>query len=217
MKRFFRYSLGISFVLVAAPLTFAQSMSTTQPQGFSSSKPAASMPIRGDRKEKSIPSKPSMIRVEDRAAKKQADLFFSLGRYGEALEIYQSLYKQHEEPPVLLLKIAGCQERIGDKKNIEAAKSNYQKFLVARPNSPIRPKVQERLNYLEKNRLLLETRGDDELLKTPVYKKWWFWTGLIAVTTAVVVGIVLSATQDSSIPSQQSALKNPGGAALFSF
>lgn len=131
------------------------------------------------------------------------------GRYVEALAGFQSAYSRRQMP-WLLLNIGRSLQRLG---RPQEAISNYERYLKAEPNidEPTREKVNK---YIEQTKALLDsptptpTQPSPEPQtvtppvptptasmsvplaveqKTPVYKKWWFWT-IIGAGVAVGVG-----------------------------
>lgn len=147
---------------------------------------------------------------------KRAEELFALGRYGEALALYEQGYGQTPSRVGLLLRIAGCQERLGGEGRLRKAKANYQRYLELRPKSSARRRIAQRIVLLDQ-RIAKSSQGLDpeEPGGTPAYKKWWFWAGLIVVVGAVVTGIILASQVDDDIPQTSQPLRSkPSSGAL---
>lgn len=132
-----------------------------------------------------------------RAAKRhfeRGEKQFALGKFDEALDEYQKAYDA-EPIPDFLFNIGQCHRNLGD---YEAAIFSFKKYLKLAPDAENRDKVEEYISELEEE----QQKGNSARLglvkktpetpppsgSTPVYKKWWFWTGLVAVGAAGGVG-----------------------------
>jgi len=140
-------------------------------------------------------------------------------QYDEALMEYKSAYER-VPTPLLLLNIGRMQHKSG---RLEQAIASYQAFLLA----PLHPKDaagrQAARKYLEEAGAALAERKSAPNLrvqdpqptpvqpeptlekppaaKQPVYRKWWFWTGLGGIVVAGVgVGIVIALTTKPNYP-----------------
>ena len=137
---------------------------------------------------------------ETRAAKRyfaRGEKLFALGRFDEAIEQYQKAYDAKPLPD-FLFNIGQCHRNLGD---FEAAIFSFKKYLKLAPDAENRDQVEEYIAELEveqerKNarKLRLDERTRDRPERPPpgeppVYKKWWFWTGLAVVGAAGGVGI----------------------------
>jgi tetratricopeptide (TPR) repeat protein len=134
----------------------------------------------------------------------RGEKLFALKKFDEALEEYQKAFDANAIPD-FLFNIGQCYRNLGD---FEAAIFSYKKFLKLDPEAPNREKVQKLIDDLEAK---IEA-GDTEKFKlgkkkprhvepedapvettdgSPVYKTWWFWTGVAVVGAAAGVGIYL--------------------------
>lgn len=131
---------------------------------------------------------------------------FALGKFDEALDEYQQAYDAAPIPD-FLFNIGQCHRNLGD---YEAAIFSFKKFLKLEPDAPNRDKVQSLIDELEDK----QARGDAKKLgferrppppppppaeATPIYKKWWFWTGIAVAGAAGGVGIY-AATRPAGAP-----------------
>ena len=103
-------------------------------------------------------------------------------RYDEALKEYKSAYERRQAP-WLLINIGRCMQRLGRNKE---SLDYYQRYLKAAQNSPT-----------------------TEPEKTPVYKKWWFWTIIGVVVAGGVAGGVTAGVLANQTPVQQQQLNPP--------
>ena len=143
----------------------------------------------------------SARRHYDRAEKQ-----FALGKFDEALEQYQKAYDADPRAG-FLFNIGQCHRNLGD---YESAVFSYKKYLKLEPDAPNLDQVQGLIDDLE--RKLAEDDTDRFRLRkkpkveqsegAPVYKKWWFWTGLAVVGVAGGIGIY-AATSGSSLPESE--------------
>ena len=144
----------------------------------------------------------------ERAAKRHYDRgqkLYNLQKFEEALEQYQKAFDAAPLPG-FLFNIAQCQRNLGD---YDAAIFSYKRFLRLDPESQKREQVEELIEELEQKkaegdteRLGLgkrkkKTEEEEPVVETsdgaPVYKKWWFWTGVgVLVAGGVVAAVALS-------------------------
>lgn len=138
-----------------------------------------------------------------RAAKRhfaRGEKLFALGRFDEALEAYQQAYDA-EPIPDFLFNIGQCYRNLGE---YDAAIFSYRKFLKLDPDAPNREQVEQLIEDLEDKQDEGEARRFGFTRKpqppapapvqppppsTPVYKEWWFWTGIAVVGVAGGAGI----------------------------
>ena len=146
-----------------------------------------------------------------RAAKRhyeRGEKLFALGKFDEALDEYQKAFDA-KPLPGFLFNIGQCYRNLGE---TDSAIFTYKKFLKLDPDAPNREKVQATIDKLEEEK----ARGESERLKltepkrepppverpvesgTPIYKKWWFWTGIAVVGVAGGFGIY-EATKSNGI------------------
>jgi tetratricopeptide (TPR) repeat protein len=154
---------------------------------------------------------PAIARADtaaERAAKRHYDRgrrLFDLQKFDEALEQFQKAYDA-DPLPDFLFNIGQCQRNLGD---YEAAVFSFKKFLKLDPEAPNRAKVEKLIEDLEakideanSQKIGIIQKPDKrrpvEQPDRPVYKKWWFWTG-VAIVGAGAVGIY-AATSGSDAP-----------------
>lgn len=136
-----------------------------------------------------------------RAAKRHFDRgqkLFTLGKFDEALEEYQKAFDASPIPD-FLYNIGQCHRNLGD---YEQAIFSFKRFLQLDPEAPNREKVEIIIDELEDK---LEREGAKKQpdrppppprTDTPIYKKWWFWTGVAVVGVAGGVGIYAATRPD---------------------
>jgi tetratricopeptide (TPR) repeat protein len=131
-----------------------------------------------------------------RAAKRnfeKGEKLFALGRFDEALEQYQKAFDA-KPIPAFLFNIGQCYRNLAD---YEQAIFSFRKYLKLDPDAPNKEAVQDLIDELEAKQSHADARrevkrtrgtgpkparGDDEVhADAPLYKKWWFWTGVAAV------------------------------------
>jgi len=158
-----------------------------------------------------------------RAAKRHYDRgekLFALGKFDEALDEYQKAFDA-KPLPGFLFNIGQCYRNLGE---TDSAIFTYKKFLKLEPDAPNREKVEATIEKLEAEK----ERGESERLKltepkrkpepepvehpveasTPVYKKWWFWTGIAVVGVAGGFGIY-EATKPGAPETQLGSISFP--------
>ena len=142
---------------------------------------------------------------EMRAAKRYFDRgqkAFNLGKFDDALEQYQKAYDAKPIPDILF-NIGQCYRNLGD---YEAAIFSFKKYLKLAPDAENREETEEYIAELEaeqekddtkKFRLDEKKRTDEpETTDAPVYKKWWFWTGVAVVGAAGGLGVYAATRPD---------------------
>lgn len=150
----------------------------------------------------------------ERAARRhyeRGQKLFNLQKFDEALEQYQKAFDAKPIPD-FLFNIGQCQRNLGD---YEAAIFSFKRYLKLDPETENREKVESLIEELEEKideantermRLGKRPRADEpdeepenpeQPAGRPVYKKWWFWTGLAVVGVAGGVG-VYAATRSSA-------------------
>jgi tetratricopeptide (TPR) repeat protein len=135
-----------------------------------------------------------------RAAKRhftRGEKLFALGKFEQAIEAYQKAYDA-KPLPAFLFNIGQCYRNLGD---YDAAIFSFKKYLKLAPDAENRVQVEEYIAELEAEQereaaRRLKLDGDrrtpdrpQETADTPIYKKWWFWTGIAVVGAAGGVGI----------------------------
>jgi tetratricopeptide (TPR) repeat protein len=136
-----------------------------------------------------------------RAAKRhfeRGQKLFTLGKFDEALDQYQKAYDASPLPD-FLYNIGQCHRNLGD---YEQAIFSFKRFLQLDPEAPNREKVEIIIDELEDK---LERQGAKKREEpppppptgnAPIYKKWWFWTGIAVVGVAGSVGIYAATRPD---------------------
>jgi tetratricopeptide (TPR) repeat protein len=138
----------------------------------------------------------------ERAAKRayeRGKKLFNLQKFDEALDQFQKAYDAQPIPD-FMFNIGQCQRNLGD---FDAAIFSYKKFLKLDPEAPNREQVEQLIQELEDKKakndserlnLVKKPRGVTETPDRPIYKKWWFWTG-VAVVGVGAVGIYAVTSQ----------------------
>lgn len=145
---------------------------------------------------------PRVARADDpatRASKRHFDRgekLFALGKFDEALDEYQKAFDAKPIPD-FLFNIGQCYRNLGD---YQQAIFSFKKYLKLEPDAPDKEKVDKLIDDLEEK----QERGEGQKLvgkkeepppppppaeHTPIYKKWWFWTGVAVVGAAGGVGV----------------------------
>lgn len=150
-----------------------------------------------------IPSRPAM--ADDpatRAARRhyeRGEKLFALGKFDEALEEYQTAFDA-KPLPGFLYNIGQCYRNLAD---YEQAIFSFKKYLKLEPDAPNREAVERLIEDLEAKK----AHGDSQRFvrkkkqeeSKPVYKKWWFWTGL-GVAAIGGTAAIYAASNSSSPP-----------------
>lgn len=147
----------------------------------------------------------------ERAAKRHYDRgrkLFELQKFDEALDQFQKAYDAKPIPD-FLFNIGQCQRNLGD---YEAAIFSFKKFLKLDPEASNRDKVESLIEELEEKiaannsqkfgigKKPPPTGPIENPTGKPIYKKWWFWTGIAIVSVGAGVGIY-AATSSDGLPS----------------
>lgn len=137
----------------------------------------------------------------------KGEKLFALGKFDKALDEYQQAFDAKPLPD-FLYNIGQCYRNLGD---LDQAIFSFKKYLQLAPDAADRDKVEKLISELEEKR----DRGKaTEVLPppqpppqqappeqpppppkpapvahTPVYKTWWFWTGVAAVSIGGGFGI----------------------------
>ena len=136
---------------------------------------------------------------------------FADGRFADALEHFRRSHELSGRPE-LLFNIGSAADRL--RRNEEALEA-FRGYLREVPDASNRPSVEARIEVLERavatdaaaaaaaaqepagaaDPALIE---DPEEPSTPVTKRWWFWTALLAVAAGSVLAAVLATRSDGS-------------------
>ncbi len=141
----------------------------------------------------------------ERAAKRhyeRGQKLFNLQKFDEALEQFQQAYDAKPIPD-FLFNIGQCHRNLGD---YESAIFSFKKFLKLDPEASNREQVEQLIEELEQK----QSTGNSQRLGLvkkpiteggppgkPIYKKWWFWSG-VAVVAVGSVGIYAAASRGGS-------------------
>ena len=144
---------------------------------------------------------PRVAHAEDpamRAAKRhfeRGEKLFALGKFDEALDEYQKAYDAKPIPD-LLFNIGQCYRNLDD---YDKAIFSFKKYLKEEPDAPNKDAVDKLIEELEDKKAHSDGQrivgGGGRPTKkhpteeTPIYKQWWFWTGVGVVAVAGSVGI----------------------------
>jgi len=140
-----------------------------------------------------------------RAAKRhfeRGEKLYALAKFREALDEYQEAFDAKPIPD-FLFNIGQCYRNLGD---YDSAIFSYRKYLKLAPDAPNRAKVerliddlQSKQDHRDAQRLGLQkpppaakppapededqapSEAHDQPAARPIYKKWWFWTGLAVI------------------------------------
>ena len=128
-----------------------------------------------------VPSRP--VLADDpatRAARRhyeRGEKLFALGKFDDALEEYQTAFDA-KPLPGFLYNIGQCYRNLGD---YDQAIFSFKKYLKLEPEASNREQVERTIEELEEKK----AQGDSQKFvrkkkeePKPVYKKWWFWTGI---------------------------------------
>ena len=135
----------------------------------------------------------------------RGEKLFALGKFDQALDEYQEAFDAKPIPD-FLFNIGQCYRNLGD---YQQAIFSYKKFLKLDPETPNREHVQELIADLQEkidqgdSKRFRFDKGPEPVAEagpTPIYKKWWFWTGVAVVGVAGGVGIY-AATRPDGPPS----------------
>ena len=131
----------------------------------------------------------------------RGEKLFALGKFDEALDEYQKAFDAAPIPD-FMFNIGQCYRNLG---NLDQAIFSFKKYLQLQPDAPNKEAVQKLIADLEAKRdreagakLTQNHAGDgQEHEGSPVYKRWWFWTGVSVVAVATGIGIY-AATRPSA-------------------
>jgi tetratricopeptide (TPR) repeat protein len=146
------------------------------------------------------------------AAKKRyykGEKLFALGRFKEALVEYEAAFEASPLPE-FLFNIGQCHRNLGD---FRSAVFSFRKYIRLRPEADNRDAVEKLIADLEREIAEADDRRPDGPIppptgprrqdeSRPVYKKWWFWTGVVAVgagTAALVYTLRGDGLPDSDL------------------
>jgi tetratricopeptide (TPR) repeat protein len=142
-----------------------------------------------------------------RSAKKhylKGEKLFALGKFDKALDEYQQAFDAKPLPD-FLYNIGQCYRNLGD---LDQAIFSFKKYLQLSPEASDRDKVDKLIAELqqkldeEQSKKIVPTPPPQQpqpqpqpqqpqppVAHTPIYKTWWFWTGVAVVAVGGSVGI----------------------------
>lgn len=182
----------------------------------------------------------STVRAEDKATAQReyqaASQHYDLGEWSEALEGFKRAYRAYPEPS-FLYNIGQCERQLGNK---EKAIASYKMYLIKVPDAPNAQQVRDVIHKLEQAveeeratkanqpaapapalapavpvaqpapAAAITAQPAPPRERTPVYKKWWFWTAVGVVAVGAAVGVGVGVTEARGTPSVTTSLGNVG-------
>ncbi|HUH03110.1 MAG TPA: tetratricopeptide repeat protein [Kofleriaceae bacterium] len=132
----------------------------------------------------------------------QGQKLFDLRRFEQALEKYEAAFEAKAIPD-FLFNIGQCHRNLD---NFDEAIFSFRRFLQLEPETPRREQIEALIAELEqrKQQAAEDARAvplippDDRGARRPVWKKWWFWTGMAAVAAGTTA--ILLTTTGSGLP-----------------
>jgi tetratricopeptide (TPR) repeat protein len=174
-----------------------------------------------------VASTPRVAYAEDASTKAAKKLFdkgqkqFNLRKFESALELFQKAFDTKPLPGILFM-IGQTHRNLGDN---EAAIFSFKRYLKLAPDADNREQVETLIEELEDEiaeakRVDLNVQEDPgpaekPIISTepepvrevppgqsqsPVYKKWWFWTGVVVVAAGVTAGVYFATSGDAAMP-----------------
>lgn len=145
-----------------------------------------------------------------------ANELYKAGKLAQAIEEYEAAYKE-VQIPVFLYNLGRLHQRLGQ---LSQAAEHFQRYLAAGVDEDPaqRQRAQDFLREIQGQQQpaavpaaapvqaqaqapIAEPKSEE---KTPLYKKWWFWTatvgGVVVVGTAIGLGVGLG-THRVTVPS----------------
>ncbi len=117
---------------------------------------------------------------------------FDLRRFQQALDKYEAAFEA-KPIPEFLFNIGQCHRNLG---NYDEAIFSFRRYLQLVPDAERRPQIEALIADLKKKKKKAEDDARNAALvgtpverpghppSRPIYKKWWFWTGLAVVAVA---------------------------------
>ena len=129
----------------------------------------------------------------------QAEKLFALGRFDTALVEYEAAFDA-KPLPAFLFNIGQCHRNLHD---YEAAVFSFRKYLRLLPEAENRDDVEELIRDLEakqaaeRDHVVVVAPPPPSSKGTPLYKKWWLWTGVTAIAGGVTLVLI---SRDRGVP-----------------
>lgn len=139
----------------------------------------------------------------------RGEKLYALTRFSEAIDEYQKAFDAKPLPD-FLFNIGQCYRNLGD---YDSAIFSYRKYLTAAPDAPNRAQVEQLIEELQAKKDQSDTRrlglqprpgpapAPHVEADRPIYKTWWFWTGVTVVVGAAGGIVVYEATRPHGPPS----------------
>ena len=138
----------------------------------------------------------------------RGEKLYALTRFSEALDEYQKAFEARPLPD-FLFNIGQCYRNLGD---YDSAIFSYRKYLTAAPDAPNRAQVEKLIEELQARKDQSDTRRlglqprpgpapTAHDADRPIYKTWWFWTGVTVVVGAAGGIAVYEVTRPHGPPS----------------
>jgi len=134
----------------------------------------------------------------------EAEKLFSLGLFEQSADEYQKAFIARPIP-AFLYNIGQCYRRMGGVANLEKAVFHFESYLHQLQTPAERERMQRRIDDVKR-----ELQGLRVAQRTPVYKRWWFWT-VIGVAVAGATTAAILATR----PEDQRPVEGNGNPGLF--
>lgn len=131
----------------------------------------------------------------------RGEKLFALGRFDDALDEYQSAFDA-KPLPGFLYNIGQCYRNLAD---YDQAIFSFKKYLKLAPDAENREAVERLIEELEEQKARGEgekfmRRSPKQAESKPIYKKWWFWTGIAVVGVGAGVGIAAASSGGNGPP-----------------
>jgi tetratricopeptide (TPR) repeat protein len=137
----------------------------------------------------------------------QGEKGYQVGRFDEAIDAYSRAYA-YQPLPALLFNLGQCHRQRGD---LARAGFFYRRYLELAPegrNAPVARELVARLDDAQarddsprRGKIVPVRAARPEVepvaprAEQPLYKRWWFWTGVGAVATVTVASAAVIASQ----------------------
>jgi tetratricopeptide (TPR) repeat protein len=165
------------------------------------------------------PANAAGSREEAKAHHELGRIEFGKGNYAEALAEFRKAYGIAPIPD-LLYNIGRCQEELHD---VDGAVNSYEQYLAAKPNAEERAELEAKIAVLRHrpaaahpepptlapkpsttapaaSSAALTASGPVRGERAPIYRRWWFWTGVTLVAAGAAVGLGVGLTVGTSPP-----------------
>ncbi len=120
-----------------------------------------------------------------RAHFRRGERFYAVAKFQEALDEFTAAYETKPLPEILF-NLGQCQRRLN---HPDEALFFYQGYLSRVTDPPDRGEVDKLMGEMRDR--IAHPRADSSVA-SPVYRRWWFWTTIVAVVAAgaaVAIGV----------------------------